>query len=100
MSRFISADTATTASHAVRPSFSIHELSAYPAPSCSCFQGRRGSRECTVATSLHPYVRFARAPAKFVYQVCVCTISESIGSEIMFRLHERTRSEERRVGEE
>src|SRR3970040_2462565 len=90
MSRFISSETATTASHASRPSFSIHELSAYPAPSCSFFHGRSGSREWTVATSLHPYVFFARAPAKFVYHVCVCTMSESIGSLTMFTLSERT----------
>src|SRR3990170_2383848 len=90
MSRFISADTATTASHAFRPSSSIHELSTYPAPSCSRFQGRRGSKEWTVATSLDPYVRFARAPAKFVYHVCVWTMSESIGSATMFMLKLRT----------
>src|SRR3989304_2962749 len=90
MSPFISLETATTASHASSPSFSIHELSSYPAPSCSFFHGRSGSREGTVATSLHPYVFFARAPAKFVYHVCVCTMSASVGSGRMFTLKERT----------
>src|SRR5881628_3261703 len=90
MSRFISSETATIASHDSRPCFSIHELSSYPAPSCSRFQGLSGSREWTVATSLHPYVRFARAPAKFVYHVWVWTMSESMGSETMFTLREST----------
>src|SRR3990172_10290745 len=90
MTPFISLETATTAPHASSPSFSIHELNAYPAPSCSCFHGRSGSREWTVATSLHPYVFFASAPAKFVYHVCVWTMSASIGSETMFTLNERT----------
>src|SRR3990170_1702238 len=90
MSRFISSDTATTASHAWSTSFSIQELRAYPAPSCSFFHGRSGSREWTVATSFEPYVSFANAPAKFVYQVCVCTKSASIGSDTMFTLNERT----------
>src|SRR3989442_12471720 len=90
MSFFISSDTAITASQAVRPSRSIHELNSYPAPSCSLFQGLRGSREWTVATSLHPYVFFATAPAKFVYHVWVWTISDTIGSATMFILNERT----------
>src|SRR3990172_13144216 len=90
MSRFISSDTATMASHAWSPSFSIQELRAYPAPSCSFFHGRSGSREWTVATSFEPYVSFANAPAKFVYHVCVWTMSASIGSDTMFTLNERT----------
>jgi len=71
MSFFMSWDTAMIASHAMSPSRSIHKLNSYPAPSCSRFHGRRGSREWTVATSFVPYVRFATAPAKFVYHVCV-----------------------------
>src|SRR3990170_2607646 len=90
MSCFISWDTATIASHASSPSLSIHDESSYPAPSCSFFQGRSGSREWTVATSLHPYVFFASAPAKFVYHVCVWTMSASIGAETLFKLNERT----------
>src|SRR3972149_7990200 len=90
MSCFISWDTATIASHASTPPLPIHDESSYPAPSCSFFQGRSGSREGTVATSLHPYVFFASAPAKFVYHVCVWTTSASMGSDTMFTLNERT----------
>src|SRR5438552_12354524 len=35
-------------------------------------------------------MRFAMAPAKFVYHVWVCTIAASIGSATMFMLNERT----------
>src|SRR3989337_2378537 len=66
MSCFISWETATTASHDSKPSFSIHELSSYPAPSCSFFHGRSGSGEGTVATGLHPYLFFPGAPARLL----------------------------------
>src|SRR3989304_1355312 len=84
MSRFISWLTALTASPAPGPPPPTPQTSSYP------FPGRGGAGEGRVATSLPPYVFFASAPAKFVYHVCVWTMSASIGSETMFTLNERT----------
>ena len=41
---------------------SLHELSMYPAPSCSVFHARSGSRLCVVSTNGTPSSFFARNP--------------------------------------
>ena len=64
--------TASAASIAVR---SQNEDSAYPPPSCSAFHGRSGSRLCVVTTCGTPYSSLAVWPAKFAYQVWLCTMS-------------------------
>ena len=63
---------ASAASIAVR---SHQEDSAYPPPSCSAFHGRSGSRLCVVTTCGTPCSSLAVCPAKFAYQVWLCTRS-------------------------
>ena len=63
------------ASAASIPVRSHHDDSAYPPPSCSAFHGRSGSRLCVVTTCGTPCSSFATWPARFTYQVWLCTTS-------------------------
>src|SRR5689334_10038848 len=65
-------DTATIALAPSTDTFSAHDDSAYPPPSCSAFHGRSGSSECTVTTCGMSCSSPPRWPARLAYQVCEC----------------------------